>query len=154
MCQNTLRYGICAAQGHIAIDCLRREDRMKFRCIPCAGKHMSWSPECPERKKRKEAAKEAYNNRPTHFQDRTAHPLPAPTTVLTLALALTSTSTPASTPAPAPAPAPAPMASASTSALALALGWQTVQPKKRGPGRPPGSTRASRNTPDIRTFTR
>ena len=122
MYQNTLRCGICAALGHTALNCLRSEDRTKFRCIPCSGNYVSWSPECPKRKKRKEAAKAAYNNRPTHFQETTPYGAllaPAPIPVLAPAPTPNPNFEPASTPASTLASiseAPA-SASASTSAL-------------------------------------
>jgi hypothetical protein len=161
MCKNISQCGICSAIGHATLDCFGREDCTKHKCIPCAGKHPSWSPDCPERKKKKEEARIAYNNRPTHFQDRTAHPYPAPPTP-TVAPAPTAPASiaPASAaPAPAPAPASAPAPTlASTSqtrppaTFNILESWQTVQPRKAG--RPCGSTKASRNTADIRAFTR
>jgi uncharacterized membrane protein len=81
-----------------------------------------------------------------HFQDRHHHPshqaAPAP--------AMTPATAPATAPAPAPAPATAP-GPAMAPATAPDRLWQTAGPKKRG--RPPGSTKAAKNTADIRSFT-
>jgi hypothetical protein len=92
----------CYQYGHVANDCLGKDDKSKHRCVNCRSKHQSWARECLERAKRTTAAKQAYNDRPTRFQS-----LPTLAPVLAPALA----------PAPAPAPALA-LAPASTPALA------------------------------------
>ena len=153
VCQNLLRCGCCAALGHVANDCLRKDDKSKHRCINCRGKHQSWARECPERAKRTTAARQAYDERPSRFQS-----------LATLA------------PAAAPILAPAAPASATPAIAQAKCSYQqptvedeeqeqwtqvgnrrttsppTGPPEKRrkGPGRPLGSTKAAKNTKDIR----
>ena len=118
---------------------MTNEDRSGYRCVPYAGKHPSWSQDRPQRKKQKESAKLAYCARPTHFQDCHDHPSfhsnhqAAPTLVTATALAL----------ALATAPDPAPQ---------LQTGRGRRQDKRKK-GRRPGSTKAAKNTADIRSFT-
>ena len=156
VCQNPPRCGFCAALGHVVNDCLGKDDKTKHRCVNYRGKHQSWARDCLERAKRTEAARQAYNERPTRFQSQ----LP-----LTLGLGL------------APTLAPAALASAASDALAPAqvncsyqqltvedeqqwtqarnrrtIGPPTGPPERRrkGSGRPLGSTKAAKNTKDIR----
>jgi hypothetical protein len=120
-CQNLLRCGCCAASGHIANDCLSKDDKTKHRCVNCCGKHQSWARNCPERATHAADARQAYNERPTHFQSQSQSqpppnlglglsPTPTPTLPLTLAVApVPATLAPAAPVLAAAAPvAPAP----------------------------------------------
>jgi hypothetical protein len=165
ICQNLPRCGRCAALGHIANDCLSKDDKAKHRCVNCRGKHQSWARDCPERAKRAAVARQAYNERPTRLQSQ----FPP-----TLGLGLGPTSTPTLPPTtPAVALAPAARASAAPALAQANCGYQqptvedeqqwtqvmnqrttsppTRPPEKRrkGPGRPLGSTKAAKNTKDI-----
>ena len=68
VCQNLPRCGCCAGPGHVTNDCLGKDDKSKYECVNCHGRHQSWARECPERAKHKTAAQLAYSNRPTRFQ--------------------------------------------------------------------------------------
>jgi hypothetical protein len=158
-CHNTQRCGVCAAPGHVTNDCLGKEDRTKHQCVNCQGKHQSWARECPERKKQTTAAQEAYSTRPVRYQVGAELPVQtrrtfvfdsAPTTVPALALASTQT--------PKPGPPPAPTVEEEGDSQWTQVGSRrTTSPlagppgkRRRGPGRPLGSTKASKGTKDIR----
>ena len=117
VCQNLPRCGCCAAPGHVANDCLGKEDNSKHRCVNCRGKHQSWARECPERAKRTSAARQAYNERPIRFQSLVAL---APAATAPLAPAPTPASTKAASAPKKAAPAPKKAAPASTPASAPA----------------------------------
>ena len=142
-CHNLQRCGFCAAPGHNTNDCLGKEDRTKHRCVLCKGNHPAWARECQVRIKQAESAKLAYSTRPVRyqaslgfvrqpqFQFRCARPQESSNTDL-----------PSSTEEPWIEVGNKRMSSRSNS----------VPPAKRPRGRPLGSTRASRNTKDIRVF--
>jgi hypothetical protein len=158
-CHNLQRCGFCAGTGHATNDCLGREDSTKHRCVQCKGNHPSWARECLVRGQHAEAAQVAYSNRPVRYQastgpvrriqtavgpsQQTKAQETARTTNTTEALITTVIDHPLEkwqepwievnrkrTPSPRSASAP---------------------PAKRR-GRPIGSTKASRNTKDIRTY--
>jgi hypothetical protein len=164
-CRNIQRCRHCAALGHALNDCLGKEDRTKHQCVNCRGKHQSWARECPERKKQTAAAQEAYIQRPVRYQVGAELPVRTRRTFVF-----------DSAPAPAPAPALGPQASAQASTPkppppaptvedeAEAGGqWTQVgtrrttsppagppEKRRRGPGRPLGTMKASNGTKDIR----
>jgi len=156
-CHNIQRYGVCAAPGDATNDCLGKEDRMKHRCVNCHGKHQSWARECPERTKQAAAAKEAYNTRPVRFQ--TELPTQACTEPLVERPGEPATATATAT-APAQTTTTVPNnCSHQPPTVEVDEQWtqvgtrSTISPPaglpekiKRGPGRPKGSTKASKGT--------
>jgi hypothetical protein len=50
LCRNSAQCGYCAALNHQTNDCKTKEDRAGYRCVPFAGKHPSWSQDCPQPK--------------------------------------------------------------------------------------------------------
>jgi hypothetical protein len=148
-CRNTQRCGVCAALGHVTNDCLGKEDRTKHQCVNCRGKHQSWARECPERKKQTTAAQEAYSTRPVRYQVGAELPVRTKRTFI-------FDSAPAPVPTSAPASAPTveeeddrwiPVGSRRTASSPQA---GPPEKRRRGPGRPLGSTKASNGTKDIR----
>jgi hypothetical protein len=149
-CRNTQRCGVCAAPGHATDDCLGKEDRTKHQCVNCRGKHQSWARECPERKKQTVAAQEAYSTRLVRYQVGAELPIQTRRTFIF------------DSPPPAPAAAPAPPAPTvedeseeqwtQVGSRRMASSPQAGPPgkRRRGPGRPLGSTKASKGTGDIR----
>jgi hypothetical protein len=172
MCRNTPRCGFCAGPNHATNDCIVKEDSSKHQCAPCGSptaQHTAWDHNCPVRTRHFELAKLAYSTRATLFQERaaaTATVAPAPpaapaTAAASAAAAATTLATPRDARA-ATEPAPEPRTTT------YQRPWQTVGSKrmfsprssqgssepqaKRPKGRPIGSTKASRNTKDIRSF--
>lgn len=74
-CRNVIRCGFCAAAGHKSGDCPKKDDSQAHRCAVCKGlpKHTAWARECPIRKAKAAAARQAYLNRPSRFQVRKKH---------------------------------------------------------------------------------
>lgn len=165
MCINTTRCGFCAAPGHSTNDCMAKEDRTKYRCVPCGtknGNHTSWHKDCPMRSKQAQRARLAYSNRPTQFQTHQvvrdnmvasiraiAQPIGAKqTTRGDIYLTQEQSQRPTQN------------VNSSTASVRTEGEWQTVQKRTISPaqgpiakrGRPIGSTRATRNNIDIRTF--
>jgi hypothetical protein len=142
MCRNNPRCGFCGGLNHATDDCMLKEDKTKHRCVPCgtlAAKHPSWDYNCPTRAKQAEAAKLAYNTRPTLFQERTqtAEAPPKTTPIFNFAAALEPKERPWQVVGPKRAPSPR----------------GPIEPQaKRPQGRPRGSTSATRDIADIRTF--
>ena len=155
-CRNAGRCGFCGAPGHATNDCLGKEEKAMHRCIPCRGNHPSWARECPVRAKQAETARRAYNTRPARYQSSAgtqANRQRTPTA--------SQAGEPKSTTVNLEEPTPAidhPLEE-----------WQepwievrskrtpsprstSAPPAKRPRGRPLGSTKASRNTMDIRGF--
>ena len=164
-CRNTQRCGFCAAPGHATNDCTGKEDCMKHLCVSCQGNHPSWARECPVRAKHAEAAKLAYINRPMQYQAtssfvRRHQQTTAPTPQNQAGQAGQASSSQSSQDEPI-------ITAATDHPLE---DWQepwievshkrapsprstSAPPAKRPRGRPFGSTRASKNTKDICTFT-
>ena len=155
-CRNTRRCGFCRALGHATNECIGKDDARSYKCVPCRGRHKSWSRDCLVHKKHVEAAQAAYNQRPARYQ--TCGPGPAlrvarPTRQREPVVQVPSTQDAVSTLA---------FSFADTSSTFTASnGWKTVQGKRnqscepsvngvakpvQKKGRPLGSTRASQNT--------
>jgi hypothetical protein len=140
-CHNLQRCGFCAAPGHATNECLGKEDRTKHRCILCKENHPAWARECRERIKQAEVAKLAYNTRPVRYQ---ANPGFVRQTQFQFgSQSLSGNSLEQSTEEPWIEVG---------SKRTFSQRRTSVPPAKRPRGRPLGSTRASRNTEDIRTF--
>ena len=159
-CRNTQRCGVCAAPGHATNDCLGKEDRTKHQCVNCRGKHQSWARECPERRKQTSAVQEAYNTRPVRYQVGAELPVQTKRTfIFDLALAPAPALALALVPAPAlPAP-PAPTVEEEGDSEWTQVGSRRTASsppagppgkRRKGPGRPLGSTKASKGTKDIK----
>jgi hypothetical protein len=173
MCRNTPRCGFCAAPGYATNDCIAKEDRAKHQCVSCGkgSNHTSWARECPVHERKVEAATMAYKFRPHRFQVRKesgmagVSPARSPSPTFKPAVNLTEDTSPGFT---FTAGMPGRSATEPPSNGWMPAGeqpWRVVQskrtpspggvrapPAKRGRGRPLGSTRASRNTKDIRSF--
>ena len=134
-------------------------------CVSCHRNHPSWARECPVRAKHAESAKLAYINRPAQYQatssfvrrpQRTTAPTSPPTSQNQANQASPSQDEPAISETidhplvvwqepwieVSHKRTPSPHSPRSTSA----------PPAKRPQGRPAGSTKASKNNIDIRTF--
>jgi hypothetical protein len=150
-CQNTQRCGFCAAPGHNTNDCLGKEEKATHRCALCKGNHPSWARECPVRVKQAELAKDAYNTRPVRYQtglgfvQQPKQHAQAQTPAKTQENACTSPQPeePIITAVNSLTPSPTQEPQTESASVTLA---------KRGPGRPRGSTKASKNTKVSRTF--
>jgi hypothetical protein len=152
MCRNTPRCGFCAGAGHTTDDCMSKEDRTKHRCIPCGtttAKHTSWDHSCLVRTKQVESAKLAYNTRPSFFQVRAQTPeaTPAPS-----AIAPTSRPTTYHRGQAATAPVPELILTQDEDPSPRETTETIEAIAKRPRGRPLGSTKASKNTRDIRSY--
>jgi hypothetical protein len=158
-CRNTQRCGFCAAPGHATNDCIGKEDCTKHQCVLCHGNHPSWAKECPVRAKQAEAAKLAYINRPAQYQ-ATSSPVRRHQQITAPPLnneanqaSQTSQDEPVIT-----AVIDHPLEDWQEPWIEVnhkrtpSLRSTSVPPAKRLRGRPVGSTRASKNTRDIRTF--
>src|SRR5438045_3421016 len=169
-CRNTGRCGFCGAPGHATNECIGKDDPGTYRCVPCRGKHQSWSRDCSVRKKQVEAAQAAYNQRPARYQtygqgNRSSEQTPVlrPTRVVEPTVQVPGTQEPAPIPANTPATMPEFTFTSPHTAFTPASGWTTVrskrnqsrepsinggiQPVKRG--RPFGSTKAAHNMREL-----
>ena len=159
-CHNLQRCGFCAGTGHATNDCLGRDDRTKHQCVSCKGNHPAWARECPVRAKHVEAAQAAYNTRPVRYQQASQKPMQHPRVLARPRPASTQENTRTSLP-----DEPRVTAATDNPLEDWQQPWIEVShkransphgasdlPAKRQRGRPLGSTRASKNTKDIRTF--
>ncbi len=69
-CTSVIKCGFCAAAGHKSADCPKQGEVKAHKCTNCKGNpnHTAWARECPVRRARVAAARQAYLDRPTRFQ--------------------------------------------------------------------------------------
>lgn len=159
-CHNLQRCGFCAGTGHATNDCLGREDCTKHQCVQCKGNHPSWARECLVRGQHAEAAQAAYNTRPVRYQASTgpARQIQTPVGPSQRAKAQETARTSTTTTEPLRAAAvdhpledwQEPWIEVNRKRTPSPRNASAPPAKRRG--RPIGSTKASKNTKDIRTF--
>jgi hypothetical protein len=72
-CPNRARCGFCASMGHRSQECIKKDKREAYQRAlyksPDAN-HPAWARECPIRVQKQREARQAYNKRPTLFQEK------------------------------------------------------------------------------------
>ena len=124
-CRAKTKCSWCAAVGHTHLQCPVADQPTKRRCANCEKKHEAGNEECPEQKREKDRAYQAYLNKPSRFATKQIYSQPLATSN-TMRMHSTFTATGKRTRTVSPGP--------TSSSEDSQTGWQLVS--KRGPGRP------------------
>jgi hypothetical protein len=124
-CRAKTKCSWCAAVGHAHSQCPVADQPTKRRCANCEKKHEAGNEECPEQKREKDRAYQAYLNKPSRFVTRQIYSQPpAMSSTMRTREVFTTTGKRTRTLSPGP----------TSSSEDSQTGWQLVS--KRGPGRP------------------